>query len=287
MTDTPTAPALPPVADADSWYEVAADRPGLTLIIERFVDEFLQANLWLVQGDDRAILIDCGLGIVPLAPLVQRLTGAECPVVLSHGHLDHAGAAHEFRERWGHPDDEPRSERRISLLTADHAADLGLRDGELGTAGDWLISRIPGQGYDPRAYLQRPAPLTRRLLDGDRIELGGTVLEVLHLPGHTPGSLALFDRDRGELYSGDVVYDDELLDSLPESDAAAYCRSLQRLRELPVERVLPGHGAAFGRDRLHEIIDDYVSAMAQAPSAASSDPASSGPASSGPASSAV
>ncbi|WP_449281619.1 MBL fold metallo-hydrolase [Leucobacter sp.] len=268
MTEASATPPLPPVTGIASWYRTEEERPGLIRITERFVDEFLQANLWLVRGEERAILVDCGLGIVPLLPLVRRLAGGDCPVVLSHGHLDHAGAAHEFAERWGHGADDPRTERRLSLLTAEHRGDLGLPKDGIDGAGDWLLSGIPRPGYDPRAYRQRAAPLTRRLRDGERIDLGGTVLEVLHLPGHTPGSLALYDRDRGELYSGDVVYDDVLLDSLPESDPPAYERSLRRLRGIPVERVLPGHGATFGRTRLHEIIDAYSAAASPRPSAA-------------------
>ncbi len=251
--------ALPPLLDAaEHWFAIEQHRPDLKLITEPHVDEFLRANLWLVRGTDSSLLIDCGLGIVPIAPRIAELTGGPCPVVLTHGHLDHAGAAHEFSEVWGHEADETRSERRLSLRTADHAADLGLSQAGLSAGGDWLVSRIPAENWDPRRYLQRPAPLTRRLVDGDCIDLGGIRLEVLHLPGHTPGSLALYDRRRGELFSGDVIYDDDLLDSLPESDITAYRRSLRRIRSLPIRRVLPGHGSPFDRLRLHEIIDAYL-----------------------------
>lgn len=258
MHHVPEPTQLPPTLEESPWFRIQEDRPGLNLITEPYVDEFLRANLWLIRGENQAVLLDSGLGIVPLRPLLLQLLGAECAVVLSHGHLDHAGAAHEFAERWGHPADEILDERRLSLLTAEHCAAMGLARSELGDAGDWLLSRLPRPDYDPREYRQPPAPLTRRLTDGERIDLGGTVLEVLHLPGHTPGSLALYDRERQELYSGDVVYDDALLDSLPESDPAAYRSSLERLRALPIARVLPGHGPSFDASRLHEIIDDYL-----------------------------
>lgn len=273
----PAPPALPlptPLPGGADWYRVEAVHDGLTLITEPFVDEFLRANLWLVRGDHQTLLIDAGLGVAPLRPLVSALLGAdgsdgsdgsdetagaaECAVVLTHGHLDHAGAAHEFAERWGHPADEVVEDRAISLLAAEHAAALGMPPEELEVDGDWLLSRRPDAGFDPRAYRQPAAPLTRRLADGERLDLGGTALEVLSLPGHTPGSIALYDADRRELFSGDVVYDDELLDSLPESDPAAYRRSLLRLRELPVELVHPGHGPDFGGERLVELIDAYL-----------------------------
>lgn len=259
--ESPEPAPLPVVGRAD-WYRVEVDRPGLTLITEPHVDDFLRANLWLVCGEKAAVLVDCGLGVVPIAPLVHRLAGAECPVILTHGHLDHAGSAHEFAERWGNPGDDFESDQRISLLTAEHGEALGLAEGELAGAGEWLLSARPDASCDPREYRRLAAPLTRRLADGELIDLGGTVLEVLHLPGHTPGSVALYDRARAELYSGDVVYDDALLDSLPESDVADYRRSLLRLRALRIERILPGHGAPFGSDRLHRIIDDYLARTA-------------------------
>lgn len=60
---------------------------------------------------------------------------------------------------------------------------------------------------------------------------------MLHLPGHSPGSIALFDESDGTLFSGDVVYDDVLLDELPGSDREEYVHTMNRLREVPVRIV--------------------------------------------------
>jgi glyoxylase-like metal-dependent hydrolase (beta-lactamase superfamily II) len=68
----------------------------------------------------------------------------------------------------------------------------------------------------------------------------------------------LFDPGDGTLFSGDVVYDDVLLDSIAGSDPARYRASLGRLRDLPVRVVRPGHGPSFGRRRLHALIDRYL-----------------------------
>lgn len=251
----------------EPWFDVTRVRPDLDLIVEPHVDEFLRANIWLIHGSRSAALIDCGLGVAPLAPLIATLTQQACPVILTHGHLDHAGSAHEFAERWGHLSDEVRDERHLSLSTHEHAQDLGIDTTELGAAGDWMLTRLPHAEFDPRDYRQLPAPLTRHLEDGDWIDLGSCTLEVLHLPGHTPGSIALYDAERGELYSGDIVYDDELLDSLPESDIPAYRASLRRLRALPVTLVRPGHGPCFDGERLREIIDRYLAATEDSPDA--------------------
>jgi glyoxylase-like metal-dependent hydrolase (beta-lactamase superfamily II) len=82
---------------------------------------------------------------------------------------------------------------------------------------------------------------------------------VLHLPGHTPGSIGLWEQRTGTLFSGDAVYDGFLLDELPESDIVRYVETMKRLRELPVRVVHAGHESSFGRDRLIELVDAYLS----------------------------
>jgi glyoxylase-like metal-dependent hydrolase (beta-lactamase superfamily II) len=121
-----------------------------------------------------------------------------------------------------------------------------------------LISALPDPAYDPAGYRLQPAVVTRSLLDGDVVDPGGRPLTVLHLPGHTPGSIALFDPVDGSLFSGDVIYDGVLLDSIVGADVAQYRSSLLRLKSLPIRVVRPGHGHSFGRERLHAIIDRYL-----------------------------
>ncbi|RBQ21715.1 hypothetical protein DP939_03160 [Spongiactinospora rosea] len=78
---------------------------------------------------------------------------------------------------------------------------------------------------------------------------------MLHLPGRTPGGIALWDEESSVLFSGDAIYDAPLLDNLPGSDLAAYRATMLRLRDLPVRTVHPGHESSFGRDRMIKIID--------------------------------
>ena len=88
--------------------------------------------------------------------------------------------------------------------------------------------------------------------------MGDRAFEVLHLPGHSRGSIGLWEQSTGTLFSGDAIYDGPLLDELPESDIVAYIRTMKRLRGLPVSVVHAGHEPSFGRDRLHELIDSYL-----------------------------
>jgi len=84
------------------------------------------------------------------------------------------------------------------------------------------------------------------------------VFRVFHLPGHSPGSIALWEATTGILFSGDVVYDGALIDDLYHSDPEVLAESMARLKELPVRVVHGGHFASFGRERMVEIIDEYL-----------------------------
>ena len=94
--------------------------------------------------------------------------------------------------------------------------------------------------------------------EGDIVDLGDRRFEILHIPGHSPGSIGLWEEATGILFSGDCIYDGPLLDGLSDSDITAYITSMKRLRDLPVRVVHAGHDASFGRDRLVELVDAYL-----------------------------
>jgi hypothetical protein len=123
---------------------------------------------------------------------------------------------------------------------------------------DELITALPHAGYDPATYRLRPSRVTHIVEDGSAVDTGDRHFEVLHLPGHSPGSIGLWEEKTGILFSGDCIYDGALLDGLGHSDIPAYRASLKRLRRLPVTIVHAGHEPSFGRARLHELIDAYL-----------------------------
>ena len=101
--------------------------------------------------------------------------------------------------------------------------------------------------------------VTRLVDEGDVIDLGDRVSsQVLHLPGHSPGSIGLWEATTGTLFSGDALYDGPLLDLLPGSDLDDYRATMERLATLPVTVVHGGHDPSFGRDRMHKLITDYL-----------------------------
>jgi len=248
-------PSLPVAPD---WFRFTVVDERTTLISEPHVRSLLRANVWHRRGRDRDLLVDCGLGVTALAPLLAERFGREPVLVLTHAHLDHMGSAHEFGEVWAHPLEPVDNPIPGSLYGPALAAEMGLDE----ALPPVLLTALPHGGYNLDSYQVQPVTPTRSLADGDALDLGDQTLTVLHLPGHSPGSIALFDDSDGTLFSGDVVYDDVLLDSLPGSDKVQYARSLRRLRALPVRLVRPGHDHNFGQERLHHLIDDYLRSAA-------------------------
>lgn len=240
---------LPVVPDWFAHERVADD---LVRVYEPHAHPFVRGNIWWLRGDDRDLVVDAGLGVARLRTCVPAMFEREPLLVLTHAHLDHAGSAYEFDEVAAHAA-EP-VDGGVSLEGARLAELLGL-DAELPRL---LIDAVPEPDYDPSAYAVRAFAVTRTLADGDRIDIGERSLTVVHLPGHTAGGIGLFDEHDGSLFSGDVVYDGALLDTIDGADPAAYRGSMRRIRELDVRVVRPGHDPGFGRTRLRRLVDSYL-----------------------------
>ena len=82
---------------------------------------------------------------------------------------------------------------------------------------------------------------------------------MLHLPGHSPGSVALWEAETGTVFTGDALYDGVLYDHLYHSVPEQMIESLNRLCDLPLSVVHAGHFGSFGRDRARQITAEYLS----------------------------
>ena len=249
--------AIPRVRVAERWFEHQTVDDGVLRIREPHVDPFLQANLFLVRGRDRDVMVDTGLGIGSLREELAELFERPTIAVATHRHFDHTGGLHEFDEVVVHRNDaDAVASARVRLaphrgLPARGA--LGLRPAGVAHRG------AAARGYELASYAVTPVTPTRVVEEGDVIDLGDRALTVLHLPGHTPGEIGLWEEATRTLFAGDCVYESGvLLDELPESNIADYVLSMERLREIPARIVHGGHDDSFGRERLLELIDGYV-----------------------------
>jgi len=247
----------------DRWFQRRRIDDDITLIWEPYVDPLVRCNIWHVRGRDRDMLIDTGLGIASLLSAARDIFNKRLTAVATHTHFDHIGGMYEFDERVVH--------KKEAEILADGSSPMMLRRcdfsaselEELSDVGypverDELISAVPHAAFDIAAHTTQPAPCTWAVREGDRLDLGNRSFEVMHLPGHSPGSIGLWEEGTGILFSGDAVYDGALLTNFPGADLNDYVRTMLRLRELPVRVVHGGHEKSFGRERLRKIADQYL-----------------------------
>lgn len=187
-----------------------------------------QPHCYLLEGSERSLLIDTGLGICDISVPVSELTSKHVTAALTHAHWDHIGGLWHYGDFCAHA-------AELSWLTGGFPLPAA--------AVREMLARgyVLPEGFDTAKYeLFQGAP-ARLLEDGDVIDLGGRRIEAVHTPGHSPGHLCYYERERGYLFTGDLVYEGELYAFYPSTDPEAYLASVEKISALPVGRVLPAH----------------------------------------------
>lgn len=234
------------------WFEIEDLGNGIRRMVEPGAHRLMRANMFLIAGSERDCLFDTGLGVADLAALVESLTDKPLVVVASHAHLDHIGGHNQFAgadilvhasEAAGLATPDPAESLSFAQFGPRVTADLA----NFGFATDGpLLDAIPHDSFDIAGFRCRGIAPTATIGEGDRIDLGGRVLDVLHLPGHSPGGIGLIDRASGDFWAGDALYEGTIIDTLPGSDRATYRATMRRIMTLTVTTVHGGHNRASG-----------------------------------------
>ena len=243
-------------AVAEAWFTHDRVSDDLYRITEPHYNWFNRANIWLVRGRDADMLIDTGLGVSSLKLYLSDLLDKPLKVVASHVHFDHSGNCHEFDDVFIHENELE------ALRCGDQDMMLSAPAHEFVPQTDF--KKLPYEGFSASEYAVAACPHANRLRQGDVVDLGDKAFEVIHLPGHSSGSIGLFDSASGRFFSGDVVYDGELLDQLPDSVIDDYIESMERLLDLKADEINPGHYRSFDRAYLRTLVRKYIEAK-QAP----------------------
>ncbi len=233
-------------------FRIEAVAPRLWLLSEKAVKFSIRSNVWILEGRDADLVIDAGWGPVdwPMEALFPE-TGKPLWLALTHAHCDHMCQAARFTSRrFGH------------RLTGEvlRAPDALNTNAQPWTPQLKIIDEgFEHLGFDARAYGQHfePAPLTDELAEGDVIDLGGTVLDVLETPGHSPDSLSFIDRERGWLFSGDVLMNGYIVDVLADSNKLDILRTHERLGNEDFELCLGGHQRPMDRAKAQAVMTKY------------------------------
>ena len=181
-------------------------------------------NTYLV-GTGRPLLLDTGSGVEGYVPLLEQALKEHCGVdapgdlLVTHVHPDHLGGAPAVLERFG-----PRA-----------------------------VSKLPWPGRDERV----PVPITP-IGEGDRIRIEGATLRAIHTPGHAQDHLCFYLEEEKALFTGDVILGvGTTVIPLDGGDMDDYLATLERLLDLELERIYPGHGPMIlePRQKVQEYLD--------------------------------
>ena len=196
------------------------------VVFRRIDDHTLEGNghlvynesVYLVEGNDKALLIDAGAWMPHLDKAVAKLTDKPIMLALTHGHGDHVGGVVSFPEAYIHP----------------------------------LDTAMIGQGA--RQY----GIQVNLLADGEVIDLGGRQIEVLHTPGHTSGSVTFFDKERHYGFSGDAFGSTNLLlfGGTFRDLINTTSRTAEYMQRNGIEKLYPGHYHGDNPETLQRVLDE-------------------------------
>jgi len=170
-------------------YEVEQIDKNSWMIVDDIV------RLFLFAGTEKALLVDSGLGSGDLKETISKLTKLPVMLVNTHADYDHISGNAQFDKVFMHPAEFARYKTELV---------------------DWNVSVGESHEVEP-------------LWEGDVIDIGGRSFEVVLIPGHTPGSIALLDRENRILLGGDSILADRIAMVNPWRDFDAYIFSIKKL----------------------------------------------------------
>ncbi len=200
-----------------------------------FVLEEMESNIFLVKGDEKVLVLDTAYGLTDLKNVVKELWG-DFPVICvnSHEHGDHNSGNSQFDIAYVGRFGEPVSRKK---MTAE------LKEALYGG----ISSRLKDTPFEYEAWNPGQANHIEPIKEGDIFDLGGICLKVIETPGHSAGSIALYEENKRWLFTGDTVLTWEVWGQLSSSLALrCYLDSLDKLAsyEEKVDYVFPAHSGS-------------------------------------------
>lgn len=187
-----------------------------------------ETHCYLLNGYEHSLLIDTGLGICNIYDQITKLTDKPITAVATHIHWDHIGGHKYFPDFYAHKNE-------LKWLSGKFPLTMEQIQGMVVDRCD-----LP-EGYDVNKYEFFQGKPTKVLTDNEIIDIGGRFVQIVHTPGHSPGHMCFWEKERGYLFTGDLVYKHTLFAYFPSTNPEAYLNSLERVSELPVKQVFPAH----------------------------------------------
>ena len=174
------------------------------------------------------MLIDTGLGICNISEVIKNLTDNPVIAIATHIHWDHIGGHKYYPDFYAH-------EAEVKWLNGGFPQPVE-------KIKEYVVDRcdLP-DGYDVNTYEFFQGIPAKILYGNECIDIGGRRIDVLHTPGHAPGHMCFWEKEKGYLFTGDLVYKGTLTAWFPSTDPDAYLQSLEKLAVLPAKKIFPGH----------------------------------------------
>ena len=188
-----------------------------------------ETHCYLLLGTERAVLIDTGLGVANIKSIVDSITALPILVITTHVHWDHIGGHKYFRDFAVH-------EKEVAWISEKFPISLQMVEKNLTQRPCDFPSDFNFENYN--IFQGAPSFIMR---DGDIIELGNRSLQVLHTPGHSPGHCCFYEKERGYLYSGDLIYSGCLDAFYPSTNPIDFMHSVDKIRKLNIQKICPSH----------------------------------------------
>lgn len=219
-----------------------------------FINEFGMNSMYILVGEERALILDSGSGFCDLKEIISSITDLPYIVAITHGHPDHAGAIGQFDVVYMHPADIEGAghityEQELEYGEIMHNMNIGYKD-------VWGYSKD-----DVRKFTEWPE--IKPLYDGQVFDLGGREVTVYQAPGHSLGSCVFLDPKSRILFSGDAA-NSNVGTSIAVSTTLRYLLRLQKMRP-EYDQIFTGHISYAGTidvfSMKHEALDDVIEAF--------------------------
>ncbi|GEM_PF-105910 len=224
--------------------------------ILKIISSTFYTNTYIISSGNKVMIVDPGFDKFHAKELEETINflkstaPREVIILNTHGHLDHFCGNLKIKGKL--------AEVGVNVLIAIHKNDAYL----LKDFSEHLLIRNIVPEYNLDVFDAQPHDPDLTIQDGDILEIGSLRFRVIHCPGHTKGSVVLYEQDRGILITGDVILDGGIgRVDLPHSNPLDMYRSITRIMaEVKLDsRVLPGHGNVFVlNEQAHYILQEAM-----------------------------
>ena len=197
------------------------------------IDEFDCASIFLLIGTEKAMVIDCGMGIGDLRGAIEQITDKPLVCVISHGHVDHTGNARQFDEIWIHPKDADRPiPQSIEKRKFDIQRIAKRQKGCIG-APYTMFNLYPFDiDTDLAGEDEGEMPQIRYLEDGMQFDLGGgRIVTAYECPGHSKGEMIFLDEQTRTMFCGDALNFNLGVGAEPVEKTLRYLKRMQSMSD--------------------------------------------------------